>query len=134
MKKLLICLFIISSLTSNAQNADSTWIRDHYQKKEVYITMRDGVKLFTSVYMPKDTATKHPVLITRTPYSCQPYGVDKWKPYWETYLKEYFKEGYIMVMQDGCLPLPYWRKTRDRKFQTHRHCHCYREYFLPASQ
>ena len=100
MKKLLICLFIISSLTSNAQNADSAWIRDHYQKKEVYITMRDGVKLFTSVYMPKDTATKHPVLITRTPYSCQPYGEDKWTPYWATYLKEYFKEGYIMVKQD----------------------------------
>ncbi len=100
MKKLLICLFIISSLTSNAQNADSAWIRDHYQKKEVYITMRDGVKLFTSVYIPKDTATKHPVLITRTPYSCQPYGEDKWTPYWETYLKEYFKEGYIMVKQD----------------------------------
>ena len=100
MKKLLICLFIISSLTSNAQNADSAWIRDHYQKKEVYITMRDGVKLFTSVYMPKDTATKHPVLITRTPYSCQPYGEDKWTPYWGTYLKEYFKEGYIMVKQD----------------------------------
>ena len=100
MYKLFICLFIISSLTSNAQNADSAWIRDHYQKKEVYIPMRDGVKLFTSVYMPKDTATKHPVLITRTPYSCQPYGEDKWKPYWETYLKEYFKEGYIMVKQD----------------------------------
>jgi len=100
MNKLLICLFIISSLTSNAQNADSAWIRDHYQKKEVYITMRDGVKLFTSVYMPKDTATKHPVLITRTPYSCQPYGEDKWTPYWGTYLKEYFKEGYIMVKQD----------------------------------
>src|SRR6185369_7083047 len=73
---------------------------DHYKKKEVYITMRDGIRLFTSIYMPKDTATTHPILITRTPYSCEPYGEDKWAPFWQFYLKEYLKEGYIMVKQD----------------------------------
>ncbi len=100
MKRLLVCLFLFTSLTSKAQNADSAWIRDNYTKKEVYITMRDGVRLFTSVYMPKSTAEKHPVLISRTPYSCAPYGEENFKDYWNGYEKEYFKEGYIMVKQD----------------------------------
>ena len=100
MKSFFISLFMLSSLLSGAQDADSVWITDHYQKKEVYIAMRDGVKLFTSVYMPKDTVSRHPILISRTPYSCAPYGPGNWAPYWESYEKEYFKEGYIMVKQD----------------------------------
>ncbi len=91
-------LFFCISL--QAQNADSTWLREHYTKKEVYIKMRDGVRLFTSVYMPKDTTQKHPFLLTRTPYSCAPYGEDKWKPYWNSYVMAYLKEGFIMVTQD----------------------------------
>ncbi len=62
--------------------------------------MRDGVKLFTSIYIPKDSSEKHPVLLTRTPYSCAPYGEDKYKAYWDSYLKQYCKEKYIMVTQD----------------------------------
>ncbi len=62
--------------------------------------MRDGVRLFTSIYAPKDTAEKHPVLMTRTPYSCAPYGKDNWKDYWNSYKKAYCKEGYILVTQD----------------------------------
>ena len=62
--------------------------------------MRDGVKLFTSIYVPKDNSEDHPILITRTPYSCKPYGEDKWKDYWNSYQKAYLKEGYIMVTQD----------------------------------
>jgi putative CocE/NonD family hydrolase len=89
---------IIIVAQSNLQ--DSAWIRDNYTKKEAYITMRDGLKLFTAIYMPKDTTEKHPVLMTRTPYSCAPYGEDKWRRWWNSYLKEYFKQGYIMVIQD----------------------------------
>jgi uncharacterized protein len=62
--------------------------------------MRDGVKLFTSIYVPKDKNEKHPILLTRTPYSCAPYGKDRYKAYWETYYKEYLREKYIMVIQD----------------------------------
>lgn len=99
MKKILGLLLLIS-FTASAQEPDSAWIRNNYIKKEVYIPMRDGVKLFTSVYMPKDTVTKHPVLITRTPYSCAPYGEVLWRPYWKSYMRTYFKEGYIIVLQD----------------------------------
>ena len=100
MKQLLFFLSIFTFLTSGAQNTDSVWARENYTKKEVYITMRDGVRLFTSVYMPKDTTEKHPILITRTPYSCQPYGPDAFKDYWNSYEMTYLKEGYIMVTQD----------------------------------
>jgi putative CocE/NonD family hydrolase len=62
--------------------------------------MRDGIKLFTSIYVPKDNSENHPILMERTPYSCAPYGEDKWKDYWNSYLKAYLREGYIMVIQD----------------------------------
>ncbi len=100
MKKLLFCLSIIIGITSNAQEIDSTWVRNNYSKKEVYITMRDGVRLFTSVYIPKSAEEAHPILITRTPYSCKPYGEENYSKYWNSYKREYFKEGYIVVKQD----------------------------------
>jgi putative CocE/NonD family hydrolase len=45
-----------------------------YIKIERMIPMRDGVKLFTAIYIPKDSANKYPILMMRTPYSCAPYG------------------------------------------------------------
>lgn len=100
MKKILVFLFVILGLAVNAREIDSTWFSNNYSKKEVYITMRDGVKLFTSIYMPKSTSEKHPILMTRTPYSCRPYGEDKFIQIWRSYRKEYLEEGYIMVFQD----------------------------------
>ncbi|MGI8949962.1 MAG: CocE/NonD family hydrolase [Chitinophagaceae bacterium] len=100
MKKLLYILLLLFPITVIAQNADSVWIVNNYTKKEVYIPMRDGIKLFTSIYIPKDKTEKHPILMTRTPYSCAPYGEDKWRPFWSSYRKEYFRENYIMITQD----------------------------------
>jgi putative CocE/NonD family hydrolase len=50
------------------------WILAHYNKREVLVPMRDGVKLFTSVYTPKKSSEPFPILLKRTPYSCRPYG------------------------------------------------------------
>jgi len=71
MKKLLVLLITaLGSACAYAQTAqDSAYVRDHYTKIEKYIPMRDGVKLFTSIYLPKDQATKYPILMTRTPYN-----------------------------------------------------------------
>lgn len=99
-KLLSFAAFIIFSFSTAAQNADSTWFVNNYTKKEVYIPMRDGVKLFTSFYIPKDKTEKHPFLMGRTPYSCAPYGEDKFPAYWYSYRMAYLKEGYIMVDQD----------------------------------
>lgn len=101
MKKI-SCIFIFFiPLLIQAQQEDSLWFVQHYNKQEVSIPMRDGIKLFTSIYLPKDNSEKHPILLTRTPYSCQPYGSDKYNgEYWYTYERNYAKEGYILVKQD----------------------------------
>ncbi len=80
-KLLLFLLFSISIQFTYSQGTaqDSAWIRDNYFKTETYIPMRDGVKLFTTIYAPKDSTQRHPILMTRTPYSCAPYGKDKWR-------------------------------------------------------
>ena len=91
----------ICTLQLTAQNTDSLWVREHYYKIERMIPMRDGIKLFTAFYIPKDSAVKHPILFTRTPYSCSPYGEDKFSPrLYETYYINYLKAGYIMAVED----------------------------------
>jgi putative CocE/NonD family hydrolase len=97
-------LFLLSTFLSFSQTGahtlDSMWIRDNYYKIERMIPMRDGAKLFTAIYIPKDTTEKHPILMTRTPYSSWPYGEDKFYPYWYNYQRLYLRENYIMVTQD----------------------------------
>ena len=74
-------------------------VKEHYTKYEYRIAMRDGVRLFTAVYVPKDRSHSYPFLIDRTPYSVAPYGVDHYR----TQLgpsPEFDKSGYIFVFQD----------------------------------
>jgi uncharacterized protein len=73
--------------------------KTHYTKYEFRIPMRDGIRLFTSVYVPKDASQSWPFLITRTPYSCYPYGVDQYTDKLGP-SDEFEKAGYIFVIQD----------------------------------
>lgn len=78
---------------------DSSYVRQHYIKQEYRIPMRDGVHLFTSVYIPKDQSKKYPILMNRTPYSVRPYGAEAYK----TTLGPsslLLRDGYIFVYQD----------------------------------
>jgi uncharacterized protein len=101
MRKLLSFITFLSiSFCGIAQEINEAYFKEHYTKKEIYITMRDGVKLFTAIYTPKDSLEKHPFLMTRTPYSCAPYGENKYLPIWSGYRAAYVKENYIFVMQD----------------------------------
>ncbi len=71
----------------------------HYTKYEFRIPMRDGVHLFTSVYVPKDFSQTYPILLNRTPYSVAPYGIDNYA----THLgpsRKFEEAGYIFVSQD----------------------------------
>src|ERR1700749_4385018 len=99
MKKLYFLAIFLFPLIASAQKPDSVWFVNNYEKKEVTIPMRDGVKLFTSIYMPKDKSEKHPILMTRTPYSCYPYGT-AFRQYWYSYMMAYAREGYVLVTQD----------------------------------
>lgn len=100
-KLLLTALFLLAFHAIFPQTINEQWVKEHYTKKEYTIAMRDGAKLFTAVYAPKDTKEKHPFLMIRTPYSCAPYGEDKFQPrLWMFHWREYLKEGYIIVIQD----------------------------------
>ncbi|HEY3028269.1 MAG TPA: CocE/NonD family hydrolase [Pyrinomonadaceae bacterium] len=103
-----ILLFILCTVAAFAQGQGqmtqqqkelADYIKTHYTKREVMIPMRDGVKLFTSIYEPKDHDQKYPIMFDRTPYTVSPYGADKFK----TSLGPddlFPREGYIFVYQD----------------------------------
>ena len=74
-------------------------VEARYTKREVMIPMRDGVKLFTSIYEPKDASKPHPILLQRTPYSVAPYGADKFRRSVGP-SRFFLEEDYIVVYQD----------------------------------
>lgn len=95
--------FVPLALAAQTPKDDSIWMARNYTKKEVYIPMRDGKRLFTAIYAPKADSKlkgKHPILINRTPYSISPYGETAYKAFWNTHYMAYFKKGYIYIMQD----------------------------------
>ena len=94
-----------------AADVSQQFIQSHYSKSEYRIPMRDGVKLFTAVYSPRSAAFMaldapgkkdpgpYPLLMTRTPYSCAPYGEDI-MPGRLGVSQELLESGYIFVCQD----------------------------------
>ena len=82
MKKCFSLLLAVIPFLSFAQSTDSAWVVNNYTKTETMVPMRDGTKLFTTIYAPKDNTEKHPILLERTPYSCAPYGANIYKSYW----------------------------------------------------
>ena len=96
---ILLVLFCQFAVFAQNQNELAEYIKANYTKREVMIPVRDGVKLFTAIYEPKDKSQKYPILLNRTPYSVAPYGGDKYKM--SLGPDELFaKEGYIFVYQD----------------------------------
>ena len=59
-------------------DTNAAWLAEHYTKYEYRIPMRDGVRLFTRVYLPKDDSQVWPIVLTRTPYALKPYGADNY--------------------------------------------------------
>ncbi len=100
MKQVLLIILALCPFVAIAQDqsADSAWFVTHYTKREVYIPMRDGTRLFTAIYEPKAPG-RHPILMNRTPYSIAPYG-EAFKTYWTTPYMAYVKSNYIIVCQD----------------------------------
>ncbi|GAA4807431.1 CocE/NonD family hydrolase [Olivibacter ginsenosidimutans] len=101
MTKYLIGLFLLLTFTSGfAQytTADSLYIQQHYKKMEVRIPMRDGKRLFTSIYLPLDSSKTYPIMFMRTPYSVAPYGRGLKVPLGPS--MQFAQEGFIFVYQD----------------------------------
>ncbi|MGD9561303.1 MAG: CocE/NonD family hydrolase [Pyrinomonadaceae bacterium] len=87
-----------AQLTSEVQAETAAYIKANYTKSEFMIPVRDGVKLFTVIYAPKDKSQKYPILLNRTPYTVGPYGAEFKTSVGPNYL--FAKEGYIFAYQD----------------------------------
>jgi uncharacterized protein len=94
-----IFIIIFSLFITNCTQSQQSYVRENYDKNEYMIEMRDGVKLFTAVYSPKDKSKEYPILMVRTPYSSGPYGEDKFAGFLGA-SKEFIQEGFIFVIQD----------------------------------
>ncbi|MFO0676154.1 MAG: CocE/NonD family hydrolase [Polyangiaceae bacterium] len=92
-------------IVTDAELADA--LREHYTKFEWRIPMRDGVKLHTVAFVPKDPSRTYPVMLERTPYGVKPYGADEFPDASATRplrrvapSAEFVREGYVLVHQD----------------------------------
>jgi hypothetical protein len=91
-------LFALFLSYSHAQTAN--FVKDNYTKLDRQITMRDGVKLYTVIYVPKDASQTYPILMERTPYSAGPYGETNYATNGPGPSKLLSEEKYIFVTQD----------------------------------
>ncbi|KPJ90895.1 MAG: hypothetical protein AMS18_09765, partial [Gemmatimonas sp. SG8_17] len=74
-------------------------IRGHYDKQEYMVPMRDGVRLYTQVYAPRDVSERYPILLSRTPYGIGSYGSNEFRNQLGP-SAGFAREGYIFVYQD----------------------------------
>ncbi len=97
MKKIILSLLSIALFHSmvSAQN----FVKDNFTKVDTTIAMRDGIKLYTVIYIPKDESQRYPFLMERTPYSAGPYGANNY-PRSLGPNDNLLKEKYIFVYQD----------------------------------
>ena len=103
-KTVSVALVLSATLSLKAQDKPAApppedYVKTHYTKYEFRIPMRDGARLFTSVYVPKDSSQTWPIMMDRTPYSVAPYGEDVYRSKLGP-SDEFEKAGYIFVYQD----------------------------------
>lgn len=92
-------LLLVAAAGQLAAQEPAFDLRQHYAKSSHRVPMRDGVRLFTIVYAPRDTSREYPILLLRTPYSVAPYGPDEY-PAVLGPSAEFDRDGYIFVFQD----------------------------------
>ena len=112
----LVALLLVVAGMGCAAADSAAYIRAHYFKQEFRVPMRDGTKLATSIYAPKDTSKQYPMLMLRTPYGIRPYDEDKYPKKLGPNM-DFTREGYIFVYQDvrGC----YMSEGRFRNMTPH---------------
>jgi uncharacterized protein len=94
-----LVVFALLPLLAQEKPPDNAYARANYTKFEFAVAMRDGNKLFTSVYVPKDRSKTYPIMLMRTPYGVAPYGVDQYRPTLGP-SEHFMKDGFIAVYQD----------------------------------
>src|SRR5882757_4387394 len=102
LSRFLFCMALLLPVIAPAQDrqpADNNFVKDNFDKQDVYIPMRDGKKLYTVIYTPKDNSHPYPFLMERTPYSAAPYGDTLYRRSLGPN-KDLLHEKYIFVYQD----------------------------------
>ena len=100
MKRYVWLLWAAACIAAPA-GAEEFDVKAHYEKSEHQIVMRDGVKLYTVIYSPRDASKKYPILMQRTPYAAGPYGAEYKSASKLAPSAEFLRAGYIFVFQDG---------------------------------
>ncbi len=90
---------LLHAFGADASDTNSAWMAEHYTKFEHRIQMRDGAKLFTRVFVPKDDSQAWPILLTRTPYALKPYGENNFVDPSGSF-RSFAKDRFILVSQD----------------------------------
>ncbi len=99
MRAVWIIVLAFFSLVPHVMGQGVDYIQDHYLKQDYYISMRDGVRLFTSVYSPRDTNRQYAIMMNRSPYGIGPYGVTNY-PHSLGPSEVFARHGFIFVYQD----------------------------------
>jgi putative CocE/NonD family hydrolase len=89
-------LSVAFAATGEAQNSGT--LESSYTKTVYQIAMRDGKRLYTTVYAPRDTTRRYPIMMTRTPYSVGPYGAAYPRTLGPS--PKFAEAGFIFVYQD----------------------------------
>ncbi|MEO1075882.1 MAG: CocE/NonD family hydrolase [Bacteroidota bacterium] len=98
MRSLVLRLLLALILVAPSADAQADWVRQHYTKSEHLVPMRDGTRLFTVVYAPRDSSRTYPVLLQRTPYGVGPYGEEVKSSLGPS--ESLMRDGYVFVYQD----------------------------------
>ncbi|MEE3371136.1 MAG: CocE/NonD family hydrolase [Planctomycetota bacterium] len=94
-----LCVWVVCCVVGTAAEQPEFKIKDHYTKSQHMVPMRDGTRLFTTVYQPIEKSRPYPVMLFRTPYSTGPYEPEQFPKRLGPSL-EFAREGYLFVYQD----------------------------------
>ena len=76
-----------------------SYLEANYTRADHVVPMRDGVRLFTVVFTPKDASQKYPILLERTPFGADVYSGEYYRGVMGPNLP-LLREGYIVVRQE----------------------------------
>ena len=96
---LMLVMLVPGAPSAAPEQSHSQWVREHYSKTELMVPMRDGIRLYTVVYAPRDRSQEVPILLLRTPYSAGPYGPDSYRALLGP-SAQFDRAGYVFVFQD----------------------------------
>ncbi len=99
LSSVILCLPIRFAGAAESADTNAVWLAEHYTKYEHRIQMRDGARLFTRVYVPKDDSRPWPIILTRTPYALKPYGAENYNDPSGSF-RTLAKDTFILVTQD----------------------------------